>query len=111
SEKKTLDRELVRAKVTANRVAVVVANEWKDANDKVMPVKQCHVLVFGYSASAVIKHAKGFSSSSRVGSRSLNRSKSISNVTGSNPLISKTDVVGDSEEQCDMKGRPYWEIK
>lgn len=37
---KTLDRELARAKVTANRVAVVVANEWKDANDKVMPVRQ-----------------------------------------------------------------------
>ncbi|KAF3791947.1 Microtubule-associated protein 70-1 [Nymphaea thermarum] len=33
-ERKTLDRELARAKVTANRVAVVVANEWKDANDK-----------------------------------------------------------------------------
>ncbi|XP_059655267.1 microtubule-associated protein 70-1-like isoform X2 [Cornus florida] len=39
-ERKTLDRELARAKVTANRVAVVVATEWKDANDKVMPVKQ-----------------------------------------------------------------------
>ncbi|XP_052173440.1 microtubule-associated protein 70-2-like [Diospyros lotus] len=39
-EKRILDRELSRAKVTANRVAVVVANEWKDANDKVMPVKQ-----------------------------------------------------------------------
>ncbi|XP_052184558.1 microtubule-associated protein 70-2 [Diospyros lotus] len=39
-EKKILDRELARAKVTANRVATVVANEWKDANDKVMPVKQ-----------------------------------------------------------------------
>ncbi|XP_062110221.1 microtubule-associated protein 70-1 [Humulus lupulus] len=39
-ERKTLDRELARARVTANRVAVVVANEWKDANDKVMPVKQ-----------------------------------------------------------------------
>lgn len=26
--------------MTANRVATVVANEWKDANDKVMPVKQ-----------------------------------------------------------------------
>ncbi|KAK2995864.1 hypothetical protein RJ640_012073 [Escallonia rubra] len=36
-EKKTMDRELARAKVTANRVAVVVANEWKDGNDKVMP--------------------------------------------------------------------------
>lgn len=35
-----MDRELARAKVSANRVAVVVANEWKDANDKVMPVKQ-----------------------------------------------------------------------
>uniref|UniRef100_A0ACD5V8T2 Uncharacterized protein n=1 Tax=Avena sativa TaxID=4498 RepID=A0ACD5V8T2_AVESA len=39
-ERKTLGRELARAKVTANRVAVVVANEWKDSNDKVMPVKQ-----------------------------------------------------------------------
>eukprot|EP00249_Psilotum_nudum_P021693 c28209_g1_i2 orf=279-2156(+) len=39
-ERKTLERELARAKITANRVAVVVANEWKDANDKVMPVKQ-----------------------------------------------------------------------
>ncbi|MQM16010.1 hypothetical protein Taro_048963 [Colocasia esculenta] len=39
-EMKTLDRELSRAKVSANRVAVVVANEWKDANDKVMPVRQ-----------------------------------------------------------------------
>lgn len=38
--KKTLERELARAKITANRVAVVVANEWKDSNDKVMPVKQ-----------------------------------------------------------------------
>ncbi|KAJ0235396.1 Microtubule-associated protein 70-2 [Hirschfeldia incana] len=39
-ERKTLDHELARAKVTANRVATVVANEWKDGNDKVMPVKQ-----------------------------------------------------------------------
>ncbi|KAK9671203.1 hypothetical protein RND81_12G013200 [Saponaria officinalis] len=39
-EKKILDRELARAKVTANRVATVVANEWKDGNDKVMPVRQ-----------------------------------------------------------------------
>ncbi|KAF6150770.1 hypothetical protein GIB67_020853 [Kingdonia uniflora] len=39
-EKRTLDRELARAKVTANRVAVVVANEWKDSNEKVMRVSQ-----------------------------------------------------------------------
>jgi hypothetical protein len=39
-EKKILERELSRTKVNANRVAVVVANDWKDANDKVMPVKQ-----------------------------------------------------------------------
>ncbi|XP_024019567.1 microtubule-associated protein 70-1 [Morus notabilis] len=39
-ERKTLEREVARAKVSANRVATVVANEWKDANDKVMPVKQ-----------------------------------------------------------------------
>ncbi|KAJ0980509.1 hypothetical protein J5N97_008764 [Dioscorea zingiberensis] len=39
-EKRTLERTLSRAKVTENRVAVVIANEWKDANDKVMPVKQ-----------------------------------------------------------------------
>lgn len=39
-EKRTLERELKRTRVSANRVATVVANEWKDANDKVMPVKQ-----------------------------------------------------------------------
>ncbi|KAK9069280.1 hypothetical protein SSX86_013396 [Deinandra increscens subsp. villosa] len=39
-EKKILDRELARAKITANRVAVVVANDWKDSDSKVMPVKQ-----------------------------------------------------------------------
>ncbi|KAI4365023.1 hypothetical protein MLD38_021045 [Melastoma candidum] len=39
-EKRTLERELARAKVSANRVATVVANEWKDENDKVMPVRQ-----------------------------------------------------------------------
>ncbi|KAF5202227.1 Microtubule-associated protein [Thalictrum thalictroides] len=39
-ENKTLDQELPRARVSANRVAVVVANEWKDGNDKVMLVKQ-----------------------------------------------------------------------
>lgn len=35
-----MEREVARAKVSANRVATVVANEWKDGNDKVMPVKQ-----------------------------------------------------------------------
>nr|XP_016511567.1 PREDICTED: microtubule-associated protein 70-5-like [Nicotiana tabacum] len=39
-EKRTLERELARLKISANRVASVVANEWKDENDKVMPVKQ-----------------------------------------------------------------------
>ncbi|XP_052202540.1 microtubule-associated protein 70-5 [Diospyros lotus] len=39
-EKRMLERELARIKVSANRVATVVANEWKDENDKVMPVKQ-----------------------------------------------------------------------
>ncbi|KAL9455559.1 hypothetical protein AB3S75_004890 [Citrus x aurantiifolia] len=39
-EKRTLERELARVKVSANRVATVVANEWKDENDRVMPVKQ-----------------------------------------------------------------------
>ncbi|XP_039060242.1 microtubule-associated protein 70-5-like [Hibiscus syriacus] len=39
-EKRTLERELARVKVSVNRVATVVANEWKDENDKVMPVKQ-----------------------------------------------------------------------
>ncbi|XP_058070605.1 microtubule-associated protein 70-5 isoform X2 [Magnolia sinica] len=39
-EKRALERELARVKVSANRVAAVVANEWKDENDKVMPVKQ-----------------------------------------------------------------------
>ncbi|KAM1853395.1 hypothetical protein ACFX15_008839 [Malus domestica] len=36
-EKKLLEREAARAKVSANRVATVVANEWKDSSDKVMP--------------------------------------------------------------------------
>lgn len=35
-----MEREVARAKVSANRVATVVANEWKDGSDKVMPVKQ-----------------------------------------------------------------------
>ncbi|XP_023741308.1 microtubule-associated protein 70-2 [Lactuca sativa] len=39
-EKRVLDRELARARISANRVAVVVANDWKDADNKVMPVKQ-----------------------------------------------------------------------
>ncbi|XP_041024749.1 microtubule-associated protein 70-5-like [Juglans microcarpa x Juglans regia] len=39
-EKRTLERELARVKVLANRVATVVANEWKDENDKVMPVRK-----------------------------------------------------------------------
>ncbi|KAK4271023.1 hypothetical protein QN277_019779 [Acacia crassicarpa] len=39
-EKRTLERELTRIKISANRAATVVANEWKDENDKVMPVKQ-----------------------------------------------------------------------
>lgn len=39
-EKRTLERELARVKVSANRIATVAANEWKDENDKVMPVRQ-----------------------------------------------------------------------
>ncbi|XP_072990308.1 microtubule-associated protein 70-4-like isoform X2 [Typha latifolia] len=39
-EKRTLERELARFKVSVNRVASVVANEWKDDDEKVMPVKQ-----------------------------------------------------------------------
>ncbi|PKU84778.1 microtubule-associated protein 70-5 [Dendrobium catenatum] len=38
--RKTLERELAKTKISANRVATVVANEWKDEGDKVMPVKQ-----------------------------------------------------------------------
>lgn len=39
-EMKTKNLELARAKISANRVATVVANAGKDGNDKVMPVKQ-----------------------------------------------------------------------
>lgn len=35
-----MERELARVKVSANRVAKVVANEWKDESDKVMPLRQ-----------------------------------------------------------------------
>ncbi|KAH7665156.1 NDUFAF3 domain-containing protein [Dioscorea alata] len=38
-EKKTLERELARVKVSVNRVASVKANEFKDDNEKLMPVK------------------------------------------------------------------------
>uniref|UniRef100_A0A0R0J8Y3 Microtubule-associated protein 70-5 n=1 Tax=Glycine max TaxID=3847 RepID=A0A0R0J8Y3_SOYBN len=39
-EKRTLERELARVKVSTNRIANAVANEWKDENHKVMPVRQ-----------------------------------------------------------------------
>jgi hypothetical protein len=39
-EKKTLERELARAKVYVNRVASTAANDWKDDSDKLMPVKR-----------------------------------------------------------------------
>ncbi|KAL5209295.1 hypothetical protein ABZP36_004918 [Zizania latifolia] len=39
-EKKTLERELARARVYVNRVASTTANEWKDDGDKLMPVKR-----------------------------------------------------------------------
>ncbi|CAN8324903.1 unnamed protein product [Cochlearia groenlandica] len=40
AKKRTLERELARVKVSASRVALAVANEWKDENDRVMPVKK-----------------------------------------------------------------------
>ncbi|MQM01144.1 hypothetical protein Taro_033893 [Colocasia esculenta] len=39
-EKRTLERELARARVSVNRVATVMANEWKDDGKKVIPAKQ-----------------------------------------------------------------------
>ncbi|XP_057429895.1 microtubule-associated protein 70-5-like [Lotus japonicus] len=39
-EKRTQERELARVKVSANRIATVLTNEWKDENKKVMPVRQ-----------------------------------------------------------------------
>ncbi|CAK8531274.1 unnamed protein product [Lathyrus sativus] len=39
-EKRTLERELARVKVSANRIATAAANEWRDEQDKVMPVRQ-----------------------------------------------------------------------
>ncbi|CAN6443327.1 unnamed protein product [Victoria cruziana] len=191
-EKRTLDRELARAKVTANRVAVVVANEWKDANDKVMPVKQwleerrfmqgemqqlrdklaivertaksqaqlkekyllrlkvleeslrlsshasnrpsireslggaeklsrtssCFFssrrtvtsdksFATSNTGAAASRHAKDSSSSLGRGSRSLNRSKSVSYVTGSSSPVNKTDGIEDSEKHVtdDPAGR------
>ncbi|KOM38726.1 hypothetical protein LR48_Vigan03g210800 [Vigna angularis] len=58
-ERKILEREVARAKVTANRVATVVANEWKDANDKVMPVKQWLEERRFFQAYVYIPDAKG----------------------------------------------------
>ncbi|KAI3766587.1 hypothetical protein L2E82_16651 [Cichorium intybus] len=39
-EKKIFNRELARAKISANRDAVVVANYWKYTDKKVVPLKQ-----------------------------------------------------------------------
>ncbi|KAL0926581.1 hypothetical protein M5K25_002820 [Dendrobium thyrsiflorum] len=39
-EKKVLERELARAKVSMDRVASTVANQWKDDDEKVMPIKK-----------------------------------------------------------------------
>ncbi|KAJ3669574.1 hypothetical protein LUZ60_011524 [Juncus effusus] len=39
-EKRTLERTLSRVMVTENRAATLVANEWKDSCDKVIPLKQ-----------------------------------------------------------------------
>lgn len=39
-EKRALEKELARIKVSVNRIANGEANKWKDENDKVMPVKQ-----------------------------------------------------------------------
>ncbi|KAJ1395051.1 Microtubule-associated protein 70 [Sesbania bispinosa] len=54
-ERKVLEREVARAKVTANRVATVVANDWKDANDKVMPVWQFGHLMLPPPASPLLR--------------------------------------------------------
>ncbi|KAG6499601.1 hypothetical protein ZIOFF_039391 [Zingiber officinale] len=134
-EMKTLDRELSRAKVSANRVAVVVANEWKDANDKVMPVKQWLEerrfmqgemqqlrdklaiteraarseaqlkMRSSISSSAILKHAKGASKSFDGGTRSLDRSKIIVNGTGL--LLNKSsDSTGDNASHNTWKENP-----
>ncbi|XP_074574234.1 microtubule-associated protein 70-5-like [Curcuma longa] len=39
-EKRMVERELARVKVSASRIATSAANEWKDDGDKVIPVKQ-----------------------------------------------------------------------
>ncbi|KAJ3701432.1 hypothetical protein LUZ61_005137 [Rhynchospora tenuis] len=39
-ENRKLERTLSRVKATENRAAVVIANEWKEQNDKVISVKQ-----------------------------------------------------------------------
>ncbi|XP_042377060.1 microtubule-associated protein 70-5-like isoform X2 [Zingiber officinale] len=39
-EKRMVERELARVKVSAGRIATAAANEWKDDGDKVIPVKQ-----------------------------------------------------------------------
>ncbi|CAE5957949.1 unnamed protein product [Arabidopsis arenosa] len=62
-ERKNLERELARAKVNANRVATVVANEWKDTNDKVMPVKVLEESLKGPTSSSSRGTSVGRSSS------------------------------------------------
>ncbi|KAK7290492.1 hypothetical protein RIF29_04956 [Crotalaria pallida] len=50
--KKRFGREVARAKVSANRVVTIVANEWKDGNDKVMPVMAIWMLHVASPASS-----------------------------------------------------------
>lgn len=37
---KTLDREFACAKITANSATTAIPSDWKDANDKLMPLRQ-----------------------------------------------------------------------
>ncbi|KAG1330571.1 microtubule-associated protein 70-1 [Cocos nucifera] len=87
-EMKTLDRELARAKVTANRVAVVVANEWKDANDKEKYQLRLKVLEEGLRMSA------NGSNRTNVEGRSISNGPSRRQSLGGAENISKSSPNG-----------------
>ncbi|RRT61661.1 hypothetical protein B296_00044034 [Ensete ventricosum] len=96
-----------------NRVAVVVANEWKDANDKVMPVKQWLEerrfmqlrSSLSSSTSAVLKHAKGTSKSFDGGTRSLDRGKVLA-IGMSHSLNRSSDGIKDIDASNTCEGIP-----
>ncbi|PKU81118.1 Microtubule-associated protein 70-2 [Dendrobium catenatum] len=114
-EKKVLERELARAKVSMNRVASTVANQWKDDNEKVMPIKNWLEERRFFQEKMKLRLRtleEGLRFSSQHGGPTkktlLNSSKSKSSITASimqqaNSTIGDTDTVGNFDTENGME--------